>query len=379
MRRVLLLTAAYLTVAARLATAGPGSASGPITVDSTTFVAGSSVMGTDGGVFSDALPPVASTTTAAYRMTRYRAQHMNLRDNSGAEIGTVGNPLNVTGQTTVAISTVQVTNSSFSVTGSTVNANVNGTVSASVTNFPATQPVSGTVAVANSSFSVTGSTVVIVNPAGSSLTVNLNNSVPAGSNNIGTVSGSSVTVVNSTTNPVNVKQVNVSTVVIQSMPPVSVSVGTVTVTNSSFSIVGISSVNVVNTPNVNVTNTPAVQVASALPAGGNNIGTVTGSSVSIPSGVSINGTPNVNVAAPVTILSSNPSAVLVSASISGSSNTVQAAQSGAWSVNAIPAGISTVTFNGVSQPTSPTQTNPANLRVSASIMAITLDEIVGLK
>jgi len=216
-----------------LSWAGPSAASGPITVDSTTFVAGSSVMGTDGGVYSDTLPPVASTTTAAFRMTKYRAQHVNLRDNTGTEIGTQSNPLYTTASSTISIANVTVNNSSFSVTGSTVN--IAGTVPVSVAGT-VNVAITGSPTVHVSSANVTGSTVTITN-TGFAVTntpsVTVGTALPAGTNNIGTVTGSSITIPGT----VNTRQVNVSTVIVSAMPAVTLNVSTVTITNSSFSIV----------------------------------------------------------------------------------------------------------------------------------------------
>lgn len=256
------LTAALLIACTGSAFAGPvGAGSGPITVDSTTFVPGSSVMGTDGGVYSDTLPPIASTTTAAFRMTKYRAEHVNLRDTSGAALGVSGNPLFTTGNVSVNISTVQVVNSSFSVTGSTVN--IQGTVPVTVTGSPS-------VAVLNSSFSVTGSTVsvTILNPTvavsntGFALTnvatATVTGALPAGTNNIGTVTGSSITITN----------------------PTIVTGSTVTITNTSFTVSGTanvsgSTVTIGGQPlKTQAVTVDTVTISGALPAGSNSIGTV---------------------------------------------------------------------------------------------------------
>lgn len=69
------------------------------------------------------------------RMTKQRGLHVNLRSNDGSEAGTVANPILVSGG-----------GGAFGgpVTQATVPWVVSGTVS--VSNFPATQPVSGTVA-----------------------------------------------------------------------------------------------------------------------------------------------------------------------------------------------------------------------------------------
>lgn len=384
--RTLAIGSAFLALSAAEALAVPGGGSGPITIDSSTFVAGSSVMGTDGGVYSDGLPPVASTTTAAFRMTKYRAQHVNLRDSSGVEVGTVGNPIHTSESVTVNISTVQVTNSSFSVTGSTVyvqgtvgvttaspisvtGSTVSFTPGSSLSVTGSTVNVGGSVSIGSSiPLSVTGSTVNIngaVSVTGSSVTigggnVNVTNSgfnvvnvatvtisgtptvtvgsaLPVGTNNIGTVTGSTVVV----TNTVNTKSVSVSTVIVSAMPAVNVFVTTVTITNSSFSIVGVSSVNVVNIP--------SVSLSAPLPAGGNQIGLVTGSTVTITNpSFSITGNPNVNVLSQPNAVSTNPSTFRASVSVDGASNTVQAIQSGSW----------TDTVQ---------QTNPANLKAAVYI------------
>ncbi len=394
MRRAAEIIALTLLVYSGSAWAGPvGSASGPITVDSTTFVPAFSVMGTDGGVYGDFIPPVAGTTTAAFRMTAYRGQHVNLRNNAGVEIGTNANPVVTTSSISVTIGAVSVTNSSFSVTGSTVN--IAGTVPVSGAFFQATQPVSiaGTpnVRVTNSSFSVTGSTmnvnvngtvpvsgtfwqatqpVSIASPISANATVlnvatvtvsgtpsvTLGAALPAGSNNVGTVSGSTVSV----SNTVNSRSVNVSTVVVQSMPAVTVSLSTVTITNSSFSIVGVSSVSIVNP-------TLTTQLTGTLPPGANNIGTVTGSTVAVTGNVNatVVGTPSVNVSAMPNVTQPTPANLKSSVYIAGSSNTVQAQQSGTWNVNSTGVGVSSVAIQGT-VPVSVSGTPTVNAQQSGS-------------
>ncbi len=385
MRRYLLLTAVLTAVAWRPAIAGPGSASGPITVDSTTYVPGSSVMGTDGGVYGDSIPPVASTTTAAFRMTKYRALHVNLRDNSGAELGTVGNPLYTTASSSITIGNVTVSNSSFSVTGSTVvvaqptAANLNATV------------VQGTPGNLKASVSISGSSNTV--QAVQSGTWNVNNT------QVGT---SSVTVIGTP----NVAVTNTPTVTVgTALPAGTNNIGTVT--NSTVTVRTASGVPIATT----VGNTVGVTLSAAVPAGTNNIGTVSGSSVTIATSGGANLPVALGAALPagsnvigqITVLQQTPTALKasvpinpmvdvwkgVSAAQSGSwtntvtqgtasnlhalvaidtsSNTVQAQQSGAWAVSSTPVGTSTVTFNGVSQPVTPSQSTPANLQVSASI------------
>ena len=462
LKRNLLLAALFLTAATRPAFAGPGGGSGPITVDSSTFVPAQSVMGTDGGVYSDTLPPVASTTTAAFRMTAYRAQHVNLRDSSGNEIGTSMNPVHTTSSVNVTVSTVQVVNSTISVTGSTVS--ITGTIPVQIVSpnpvavsFSSANVSGSTVTISNSALSVTGSTVnvqgsvgitssvglnvtgstvnvqgsvgiasaVPLNVTGSTVTlsslnltvsgstvsvsgstvsvsggnitvansgfnvlnvatvtvsgtpsVSISNAIPAGTNNIGTVSGSTVNI----TSTVNTREISVSTVIVSQMPSVTVSLSTVTITNSSFSLVGISSVNILNMPSVNV-NGP-------LPSGGNNIGTVTGSTVTFTNtSISINGTSNVNVLSQPNAVSSNAGTFLATVNINPSNNVVAAQQSGTWNMNVLNSSFSatgstvtvngnvntyqatpsTVTFNGIAQPVTAAQATAANLQALVSI------------
>lgn len=311
MRSLLKIIAFTILVNSGLAWAGPSSAGGPITVDSTTFVPGQSVMGTDGGVYSDTLPPVASTTTAAFRMTKYRALHTNLRDSSGAEVGTSGNPLHIAGTTTVNISTVQVTNSSFSVTGSTVN--VGGTVVVSVTGTP-------NVAVTN-----TPNVSVTNVPA-----VRISSPIAAGTNNIGTVSGSTVNVAGvvatSITGTPTVYVVNPSSAII--IGKVDTTGSTVTLTNTGFAVTNIATMTVSGTPDVYIVNSSTITpkagslfnvtgstinavvtgaVTATVTGGVNativNVATttvsgtvnVTGSTVTVNGGVSVLGTPSVSV------------------------------------------------------------------------------------
>ena len=88
-----------------------GSSSG--TTDNSAFTVSVSSFQPDGGVYNDSLAALTSGQEAMARYTAYRGQHINLRTNAGVEIGSAsGAPL---------------------------------FVSAAVSNFPATQPVSGTV------------------------------------------------------------------------------------------------------------------------------------------------------------------------------------------------------------------------------------------
>ncbi len=297
MRRVLLLTAVLTAVAWRSAIAGPGSASGPITVDSTTFVAGSSVMGTEGGVYSDTLPPIASTTTAAFRMTPYRAEHVNLRDNSGNQVGTIGNPLYTTASTTITLTNVTVTNSSFSVTGSTVTT-------------------------AQPNAALLNATVVQATPAN----LRVSASIDGGSNTVKAQQS-----------------------------------GTWNVNNTS---VNVATVTVSGTPNVAVTNTPTVTVGSALPTGTNNIGKVTGSTITVVNPAGSNLGVNVNNTVAATLSAALPSGTNQIGTVSGSSVTINTPGGAALPVSigtALPAGT-----NSIGSVTA-AQLTPGNLKMTAYI------------
>ncbi len=358
MRRALGIIALTIGVYSGSAWAGPGGASGPITVDSTTFVAGSSVMGTDGGFYSSSPQAVGSGTTGAFGMTRFRAEHVNLRDASGTELGTVGNPLYTTASSSITIGVVTVSNSSFSVTGSTVTiaqptaANLNATV------------VQGTPASLRSSVSIDGSS----------------NTVKATQNGTWNVNNTSVNVATVTISGTpNVAVTNTPSVTLGAALPVGTNnIGTVT--NSTVTV----RTAVGNNLGVSVNNSITATIGSALPAGTNNIGTVSGSTVTLGNpNVNVINTPNVNVlSAPSTVVTqSTPASLKASVSISGSSNTVQSAQSGSWAVTAQQAQASSlqasVSINGSSNTVqaaqsgswtaTATQSTPASLKASVSI------------
>lgn len=65
-------------------------------LDKTTFTEGSGRISVQAGVVNDAISSdPAEDQAAAIRITPKRAQHVNLRDVTGAELGTAGNPLRV--------------------------------------------------------------------------------------------------------------------------------------------------------------------------------------------------------------------------------------------------------------------------------------------
>jgi hypothetical protein len=74
------------------------SGSGVSTADNATFTAGSSLFAGAGGIVQTTVTsnPVTAAHQGLFQMTQFRAEHVNLRDNSGNEEGVSGNPLQVT-------------------------------------------------------------------------------------------------------------------------------------------------------------------------------------------------------------------------------------------------------------------------------------------
>lgn len=96
-------------VVTAVSTANPlpitGSISVGSTTDSTAFTAGSSTTAPSAGVYNDGLTALSSGIQGTYRSTAYRAQHINLRNNSGTEIGTSSTPIQVSLANTATNST----------------------------------------------------------------------------------------------------------------------------------------------------------------------------------------------------------------------------------------------------------------------------------
>lgn len=63
--------------------------------DQTTFIYGDTAQTTIGGVYNESGTTVSSGQQAAARITSERGLHVNLRNSSGAELGTVSDPLNI--------------------------------------------------------------------------------------------------------------------------------------------------------------------------------------------------------------------------------------------------------------------------------------------
>lgn len=72
-----------------------GSISVGGTVDESTFTAGTSTFTSSGGVFNDSVTALSSGQQGTHRLTPNRADHVNLRNNAGTEIGTATTPLQV--------------------------------------------------------------------------------------------------------------------------------------------------------------------------------------------------------------------------------------------------------------------------------------------
>lgn len=84
-----------------------GSASGPSNVDNTTYSTGATTLIPAGFVFFSASATVVTDgRVAAARITDSRAQHINLRNNAGTEVGTAANPLSVNVQALSATASV---------------------------------------------------------------------------------------------------------------------------------------------------------------------------------------------------------------------------------------------------------------------------------
>lgn len=83
-----------------------GSGSGLSVQDEAAWTAGTSNFVPGGGVFNDSATALTSGQQGTLRVTAQRGQHVNLRNNSGTEIGTSGNPVRTdpTGTTTQPVS-----------------------------------------------------------------------------------------------------------------------------------------------------------------------------------------------------------------------------------------------------------------------------------
>lgn len=106
--------------------------------DSGAFTAGSTVMTNVGGYYNDGATAITSGDAAVFRITPNRAEHVNIRNNAGTEMGTASNPFQVTG----ANGTFPVTGTFWQTIQPVSCANCSGNVSVSqVTNPWISMPV----------------------------------------------------------------------------------------------------------------------------------------------------------------------------------------------------------------------------------------------
>lgn len=101
-----------------------GSSGGLSIVDEASWTAGVSNFVPSGGVFNDSAAALTSGQQGTERLTPNRAQHSNLRNNAGTEVGTSTTPLQVSLANTAANATA------VKVDGSAVTQPVSGTVTA---------------------------------------------------------------------------------------------------------------------------------------------------------------------------------------------------------------------------------------------------------
>jgi hypothetical protein len=170
--------------------------------DNSAFTAGTTSISNIGAVFNDGLAAVTSGNAAAPRITAQRGLHVNLRNNSGTEIGTTSAPVRVdpTGTTTQPVSGTVTANAgtgTFNV-GGTVTANIGTSgalaLDASVAGLSLTQGaatsgqkavlVEGAVTTAAPTYTTGNSNPLSLNTSGG-LRVEVASALPTGSNVIG--------------------------------------------------------------------------------------------------------------------------------------------------------------------------------------------------
>lgn len=179
--------------------------------DNSAFTAGATAISISGGVFNDGLAAVTSGNAAGARITSSRAVHVNLRNNSGTEIGTGSTPVRVdpTGTTTQPVSGTVTANAgtgTFTVGGAvTANAGtgpfpVAGTIASGSADsgnpvktggvFNTTQPTVTNGQRVDTQMTVRGEMLIAKGVSGFSIDntgFNVTGSLPAGTNNIGDV------------------------------------------------------------------------------------------------------------------------------------------------------------------------------------------------
>lgn len=114
-----------------------GSGSGLSVTDEATFTAGTSNFVPGGGVFNDSVAALTSGQQGTQRLTPNRGLHINIRNNSGTELATSTNPLQVSLANTAANSTaVKVDGSAVTQPVSLTSTTITGTVAISASSLP---------------------------------------------------------------------------------------------------------------------------------------------------------------------------------------------------------------------------------------------------
>lgn len=340
-----------------------GDAPGFAMVDNTLFTTLVSSFNPTGGVYNDNFSVLSTSAAAAYRMTPYRAQHTNLRNSSGVEIGSsTAHPLYIDGNVNVN-NEVQVTITDASVP---VGASQVGTWTVQPGN---TQNTTSWI-VKTSTVGVNGSTIAVVNAVGTTLAVSGSLTVTPPAITTVTFNGVAQPVITTQTITVTagtgtftVQPIGITTITHNGVaqPILSTQTFTVTPGTGTWSIqpVGITTVThngigqpvtststfITNIPTVTfngigqpVTSTSTV-ITGSLPTGANTIGSIANT------GFNVNNAPTV---------------VQSTSSVNGSTiavvNAVGTTLAVSGSLSFTPPAITTVTFNGIAQPTITTQT-----------------------
>jgi len=163
---------------------GGGGGGGASQADESTFTAGTTTFTPIGGVFNDSIGSPASGQAASARITSFRAIHINLRNNSGTEIGTSGNPVRTdpTGTTTQPVSI-----SAALPTGS----NTIGAVTQASGPWTTNLTQVGGAAIALGQAAMAASLPVAIASNQSTLNVAVASALPTGANTIGAVTQAS--------------------------------------------------------------------------------------------------------------------------------------------------------------------------------------------
>jgi hypothetical protein len=349
------------------------SAAGAFT-DTGTFTGGSTTFTNTGGVFNDGLAALSSGTAGAFRVTATRDLHVNLRNNSGTEIGTAGTPLQIslanTGANATAINVAvaaalpagtnvigHVITDSASVTAATqsgnwtarIVGNAGGVLDAAGQN--AASPANELLTACQFNTSPTTITSTNVSPvqcdnAGNTL-VKVNVALPAGTNVIGHVITDSGSVTNATLSAETTKVIG--TVNQGTSPWIVAGGGTAgTAATGVITVQGIASMTkLLVTPDSVAL--PANQSVNVSQFGGTNVVTGTGAGGS--------GIPRVTV--------SNDSNVLATESGTWTVQPGNTPNTSAWLVQTVPGTTNGLTFYNL-EPTA--SDNHANIKNGAGLV-----------